>query len=436
MHFSSRVDISAPNPIAAAEATAKANGIALSKLNDSNPTRHGLAPELVPSMYTADPRGPRAAREALAAFLNTANVVDASSPQSASPAASEGGNERHAAFANANTAGEGRNERHAAFTNVNTAIEGADPDALYLLSSTSEAYSWLIKLLCDAGDAVLAPKPGYPLIESIARLECVDTVEYQLQFDGSWFIDIAELERLLSEPGGERVRALVLINPNNPTGSYVKPTERARIVTLCREHGIALIADEVFFDYSLEPFPGDARLAGERGVLTFALDGFSKMLAAPHAKVGWIQVSGPAEDVAEAQRRLDVIADDYLPMGDIIAERIPALLNAAPAQTRRVGERVRNNLAKLHELLDADPNGLVSVLRAEGGWNVLLRVPSVIDENELVLRLIDEHQLTGQPGYFFDMTSNGYLAVSLLPEPDEFERGIRAVLNTVAALLR
>lgn len=402
MHFSSRVDISAPNPIAAAEATAKANGIALSKLNDSNPTRHGLAPELVPSMYTADPRGPRAAREALAAFLNTANVVDASSPQSASPAAGE----------------------------------GADPDALYLLSSTSEAYSWLIKLLCNAGDAVLAPKPGYPLIESIARLECVDTVEYQLQFDGSWFIDIAELERLLSEPGGERIRALVLINPNNPTGSYVKPTERARIVTLCREHGIALIADEVFFDYSLEPFPDNARLAGERGVLTFALDGFSKMLAAPHAKVGWIQVSGPDEDVAEAQRRLDVIADDYLPMSDIIAERIPALLNAAPAQTRRVGERVRDNLAKLHTLLDADPNGLVSVLRAEGGWNVLLRVPSVIDENEMVLRLIDEHQLTGQPGYFFDMTSNGYLAVSLLPEPDEFERGIRAVLNTVAALLR
>ena len=355
----------------------------------------------------------------MAAFLNTAKAVDASSPQSTSPAASEGGNERHAAF-----------------NNANTAIEGVDPDALYLLSSTSEAYSWLIKLLCDAGDAVLAPKPCYPLIESIARLECVDTVEYQLQFDGSWFIDIAELERLLSEPGGERIRALVLINPNNPTGSYVKPTERARIVTLCREHGIALIADEVFFDYSLEPFPGNARLAGERGVLTFALDGFSKMLAAPHAKVGWIQVSGPAEDVAEAQRRLDVIADDYLPMSDIIAERIPALLNAAPAQTRRVGERMRNNLAKLHELLDADPNGLVSVLRAEVGWNVLLRVPSVIDENELVLRLIDEHKLTGQPGYFFDMTSNGYLAVSLLPEPDEFERGIRAVLNTVAALLR
>lgn len=398
VHFSSRVDISDPNPIAAAEAAARTNGAALGKLNDSNPTRHGLAPALVPSVYTADPRGSYAVREALAAFLNEANA--------------------------------GRSQMNAS---ANTASRGVKPEQLYVLSSTSEAYSWLIKLLCDAGDAVLAPKPGYPLIESIARLECVDTVEYQLRFDGSWFIDVAELEQLLDGPSGARIRALVLINPNNPTGSYVKPAERERIVTMCRERGIALIADEVFFDYALEPFAGNARLAGEQGVLTFALDGFSKMLAAPHAKVGWIQVSGPAEDVAQAQRRLDVIADDYLPMSDIIAQRIPALLEAATEQTARVEERVRGNLAILHELLDADPNGLVSVLRAEGGWNVLLRVPSVIDENEMVLKLIAEHGLTGQPGYFFDMTSNGYLAVSLLPEPEVFRQGICAVLATVEA---
>ena len=400
VHFSSRVDISDPNPIAAAEAAARTNGAALGKLNDSNPTRHGLAPALVPSVYTADPRGSYAVREALAAFLNEANA--------------------------------GRSQMNAS---ANTASRGVKPEQLYVLSSTSEAYSWLIKLLCDAGDAVLAPKPGYPLIESIARLECVDTVEYQLRFDGSWFIDVAELEQLLDGPSGARIRALVLINPNNPTGSYVKPAERERIVTMCRERGIALIADEVFFDYALEPFAGNARLAGEQGVLTFALDGFSKMLAAPHAKVGWIQVSGPAEDVAQAQRRLDVIADDYLPMSDIIAQRIPALLEAATEQTARVEERVRGNLATLHELLGADPNGLVSVLRAEGGWNVLLRVPSVIDENEMVLKLIAEHGLTGQPGYFFDMTSNGYLAVSLLPEPEVFRQGICAVLATVEALL-
>lgn len=404
VHFSSRIDAAAPNPIAKAEAAARAEGIQLGKLNDSNPTRHGLAPALVPQTYTAEPRGPRAAREALAAFLTKLHQ----------------GEEVRAA--------DDMSGAEAFRTPV-------DPESLYLLSSTSEAYSWLVKLLCDPGDAVLAPKPGYPLIESICRLEGVDTIEYQLQFDGSWFIDTAAIAEALDASEGRRIRALVVINPNNPSGSYVKPVEREALVALCRDHGIALIADEVFYDYALEPFAGNARLAGERGVLTFALDGFSKMLASPNAKVGWIQVSGPDHDVAEAQRRLDFIADDYLPMSDIIARIIPDLLAAAPAQTEKVRKRVRGNLHRLHELLDADAEGLVSVLRAEGGWNVLLRVPSVIDENDLVLRLIADHRLSGQPGYFFDMASNGYLAISLLPEPDEFEASVTAVLSTVSSML-
>lgn len=387
VHFSSRVDISAPNPIAAAQASAATAGITLGKLNDSNPTRHGLAPQEIPNVYEANPRGPEAARESLAGFLGDQS---------------------------------GR---------------AVDPERLYLLSSTSEAYSWLIKLLCDAGDAVLAPKPGYPLIESIAGLECVHAIEYQLHYDGAWYIEPADIAAILDSPEGERVRALVLINPNNPTGSYVKENEREALVALCRERGIAIIADEVFFDYDLEPIAANRRLAGEEGVLTFALDGFSKMLAAPHAKVGWIRVSGPDDDVAEAQRRLDVIADDYLPMSDIIAGCIPALLDAAEAQTDRVRERVRGNLAALHRMLESDELGVVNVLRPEGGWNVLLRVPSVLDENELVLKLIADHRLTGQPGYFFDMISNGYLAVSLLPEPEEFKRGIAAVLDTVRTML-
>lgn len=387
VHFSSRVDISAPNPIAAAQASAATAGITLGKLNDSNPTRHGLAPQEIPNVYEANPRGPKAARESLAGFLGDQS---------------------------------GR---------------AVDPERLYLLSSTSEAYSWLIKLLCDAGDAVLAPKPGYPLIESIAGLECVHAIEYQLHYDGAWYIEPVDIAAILDSPEGERVRALVLINPNNPTGSYVKENEREALVALCRERGIAIIADEVFFDYDLEPIAANRRLAGEEGVLTFALDGFSKMLAAPHAKVGWIRVSGPDDDVAEAQRRLDVIADDYLPMSDIIAGCIPALLDAAEAHTDRVRERVRGNLAALHRMLESDELGVVNVLRPEGGWNVLLRVPSVLDENELVLKLIADHRLTGQPGYFFDMTSNGYLAVSLLPEPEEFKRGIAAVLDTVRTML-
>lgn len=386
MRFSSRVDISEPNPIAKAEAEAKANGITLGKLNDSNPTKHALASELLPDIYGAEPRGQRYAREALAAFLH------------------EQGNT-------------------------------ATADDLYILSSTSEAYSWLIKLLCNAGDAVLAPKPGYPLIESIARLECVDMIEYQQRFDGSWYIDVAELREALEGEDGGRIRALVLINPNNPTGSYVKASEREAIVRLCHDHEVAIIADEVFYDYDLEPFDGNARLAGETGTLTFALDGFSKTLAAPHAKVGWIQVSGPAAEVDEAKRRLDVVADDYLPMSEIIAKQIPAMLGAAAAQTARVRERVQTNLAALHTMLDDDEQGMVSVLRAEGGWNVLLRVPSVLDENELVLSMIKKHGISGQPGYFFDMTSNGYLAISLLPEPDEFRHNVQTVLDTVNTMI-
>lgn len=386
MRFSSRVDISEPNPIAKAEAEAKANGITLGKLNDSNPTKHALASELLPDIYGAEPRGQRYAREALAAFLH------------------EQGNT-------------------------------ATADDLYILSSTSEAYSWLIKLLCNAGDAVLAPKPGYPLIESIARLECVDMIEYQQRFDGSWYIDVAELREALEGEDGGRIRALVLINPNNPTGSYVKASEREAIVRLCHDHEVAIIADEVFYDYDLEPFDGNARLAGETGTLTFALDGFSKTLAAPHAKVGWIQVSGPATEVDEAKRRLDVVADNYLPMSEIIAKQIPAMLGAAAAQTARVRERVQTNLAALHTMLDDDEQGMVSVLRAEGGWNVLLRVPSVLDENELVLSMIEKHGISGQPGYFFDMTSNGYLAISLLPEPDEFRHNVQTVLDTVNTMI-
>ena len=386
MRFSSRVDISEPNPIAKAEAEAKANGITLGKLNDSNPTKHALASELLPDIYGAEPRGQRYAREALAAFLH------------------EQGNT-------------------------------ATADDLYILSSTSEAYSWLIKLLCNAGDAVLAPKPGYPLIESIARLECVDMIEYQQRFDGSWYIDVAELREALEGEDGGRIRALVLINPNNPTGSYVKASEREAIVRLCHDHEVAIIADEVFYDYDLEPFDGNARLAGETVTLTFALDGFSKTLAAPHAKVGWIQVSGPAAEVDEAKRRLDVVADDYLPMSEIIAKQIPAMLGAAAAQTARVRERVQTNLAALHTMLDDDEQGMVSVLRAEGGWNVLLRVPSVLDENELVLSMIEKHGISGQPGYFFDMTSNGYLAISLLPEPDEFRHNVQTVLDTVNTMI-
>lgn len=383
MRFSHRVGPIDPNPIARAERKARQDGTALRSLNDSNPTHHGLAPHALPEPYQADPRGPREARACLAAFLG----------------------------------------------------EGVDPDDLVLLDSTSQAYAWLMMLLCDPGEAVLAPKPGYPLIASIARLVGVDTVDYRLVHDGSWTIDVAQVAALLDADTDGRIRAMVVINPNNPTGSYVKPDEREALVALCRHHGMALIADEVFFGYDLEPFDGNRRFAGEDGVLTFALDGLSKMLAAPHAKVGWIRLSGPRQDVEQAKVRLDMIADDFLPVGAPTVRMLPAMLDEAAGRQGLVRERVRANLDTLHAMLAADALGVVDVLRAEGGWNVLLRFPATIDENDLVTMLVERHGATGQPGYFFDMDSNGYLALSLLPEADEFRDNVRIVLDGVAEAL-
>jgi aspartate/methionine/tyrosine aminotransferase len=429
MRFSTRVGSTRLNPIAAAEAQARDQGIVLATVNDSNPTRHDLAPKLVPSVYTADPRGPLAARRDLAKFLTDRNERELSTfERRQSDLKTSAGRLGKVGIAAVNDS-DGVFQDVQGFGDDTLRV---DSDSLYLLSSTSQAYSWLFKLMCDPGDIVLGPKPGYPLIESIGRLENVETVEYQLQFDGSWFIDVAWLAEFLRSEQGQKARAIVLINPNNPTGSYIKPDERVQLAGLCREHGLAIIADEVFFDYSLEPFPGNRRLAGQRTALTFALDGFSKLLAAPHAKVGWIQVSGPDDLVAQAQRRLDIIADDYLPFSDIIAADMPQLLAAVPEQLNTVKRRTQANLSKLHCMLDADKDGLVSVLRAEGGWNVLLRFPSVVDENALVLRLIRDFGLTGQPGYYFDMTDNGYLAVSLLPGKETFERNIRAILVAVS----
>lgn len=385
--------MSEPNPIILAQRKAIFNGVKLTKLNDSNPTSHGLAPQCLSGCYTADPRGPKEIRDILSNFINKRdNRTEKSVPPK------------------------------------------LNPDQLYVLSSTSQAYAWLMMLLCDAGDAVMGPTPGYPLIESIARLQCVNAIPYPLHYDGSWTIDIARVRELL-EDASLRIKALVLINPNNPTGSYVKPEEREILLQLCRDNGVAIIADEVFYEYSLESFAGNARFAGESSTLVFALDGFSKMLAAPHAKVGWIEVSGPKDDVYEAQKRLDVIADDFLPIGNTVSERIPELLQYASSQSAIVRNRIINNLHTLRETLASTPKCCVSALRAEGGWNILLRVPSCIDDDVLALRLMKDYNLVSQPGYYFDMPVNGYLALSLLPEPQQFISGLHALLRTVDALL-
>lgn len=384
MQFSHRVGSCELNPIAQFQAQALSQGRKLRSLNDSNPTKHGLG---LPSLgvYQAEPRGSLQARMMLADFLQHRG-------------------------------------------------QQVNSEQIYLLSSTSQAYSWIFKLLCDPSDIVLEPRPGYPLIDSIARLESVRTLQYSLLYDGSWFVDVGQVRSLLEGPDGDRIKAIVLINPNNPTGSYIHCEERELLIRLCCQHGVAVIADEVFFDYTLDELPGRQRLAGEKRVLTFALDGLSKMLAAPQAKLAWIQVSGPAEELVQAQSRLDMIADDFLPMSEIIMQQIPQLLSNVNSRSDAVRLRCSENLRLLQAKL-AEPGCPVSLLRAEGGWNVLLRFPAVIDENDLIMHLINQYSYTGQPGYFFDMVSNGYLALSLLPRPDEFGRGVDILLQAVRELL-
>lgn len=458
LHFSDRVDVSAPNPIIALQTRMKTEGVTLRQLNDSNPTHHGLGldADYIPPRYDARPRGPIEARRLLADFLARreglggfdvpTDVAALATDQFPFDATATAGTESDTPMDEIAAVQKGVAKDNAADGTAGTGAEHGtarpiDPDDLYLASSTSEAYSWVMKLMCDPGEAVLCPTPGYPLIASIGRLEGVEAVTYPQRFDGSWTIDVPRIEQLLTasrtrtpDPvtGGHvpPIRLMILISPNNPTGAYVGRDDYERIITLCERYGLPILVDEVFYDFPLHPLHTPFRVAGEGRVLTFALDGFSKLLAAPHAKVGWIQMSGPKADMDQAKKRLDVIADDFLPMSSIISSRFEEMLTAVPGQVTRLRQRTQYNLATLTRLL-ARSSGVASLLRPEGGWNVLVRFPGVIDEADLVDTMIRQHHLSGQPGFFFDMPDNGYVCVSLLPEPEEFESNVRLLLATI-----
>lgn len=359
----------------------------LIQLNDSNPTHFGLGIEKF-GTYVPDPRGSETTREALANFLKSRK--DPISPSNFSPASSE---------------------------------------RLYLLSSTSQGYSWLIKLLCDPGEKVAYPSPGYPLIPSIASMEGVEAVPYFLRFDGSWYIDLPYLEKALED---KSVKALVLIHPNNPTGSYVAKEEFKEVERMCKENGIAIICDEVFYEYSFSRTPG--RISGFSSVLTFALDGFSKLLASPQIKTAWIEVSGPEKEVNEALTRLDFIADNFLPNSWFQNQSTPSLLKLAPEKVKEVGERCMENLELLKEAF-SKPGLASSLIAPDGGWSALVRFPATVDEDELVKALIRQFSLSAQPGYFFDVPFN-CVAVSLLPPTYETKFRIEVLIDTIEALSR
>jgi aspartate/methionine/tyrosine aminotransferase len=370
------------NQISRAIAAVRSEGVAIDDLTESNPTRVGLAypGDLLASLgdaasltYDPHPRGLHAAREAVAG---------------------------------------------------DCARRGASVDAeqVVLSTSTSESYSWLFKLLCDPGDSVLVPRPSYPLFEHLTRLEGLRMAPYDLHYHGRWEIDIDSINGAPHD-----TRALLLVSPHNPTGTYVSTRELEDVITICRDRGWALIADEVFADYPLDAAAHVTDIATHADVLAFTLGGASKSLGLPQVKLGWTIVGGPAPARAAALDALELIADTFLSVGTPIQVAASRLLHAAAPVRRAIHDRIRRNLSRARELTGEYPS--CQLLRVEGGWSAPIRVPATRDEETLVLELLHHERLLVHPGYFFDFPHEAFLVISLLPEERVFTEALRRMLH-------
>ncbi len=300
-----------------------------------------------------------------------------------------------------------------------------DPERILLHASTSEAYAFLFKLLCDPGDEVLVPRPGYPLFDFLAGLESVVARSYALAYDGEWHIELDALTRAI----GPRTRAVVAVSPGNPTGAYLEQHELEALQTLCAERGLALVADEVFADF---PLRDDGRrapsAARDSGALAFALGGLSKSCGLPQLKLAWTAVAGPEPLRRAALERLELVADTYLPVSTPVQIAAPGLIARKRELQAPIRARVRRNLEGLRAALGA--GSAATLLEPEGGWSAVLRVPATRSEEERALALVERGVLV-HPGYFFDFPGEAYLVLSLLPPPDEFDEGLDRVLDDV-----
>lgn len=390
MRFSRRASWDlASNELSVALEERRARGLPLVELAGSNPSEAGLglAAEELRSLlapagidrYQPDPRGLPGAREAVRGYYRERGIE----------------------------------------------IAGIAP--IVLSASSSEAYSWIFKLLCDPGDKVLVPRPGYPLFEYLAGLENVAVEAYPSRWDGSaWRVDLEALEAAI----GADTRAIVLVHPANPTGAFLSPEEVQQIDRIASARGIAVIADEVFGDYGFERHQSAraGSLAGgeEPRAPTFVLSGFSKVLALPQLKLGWTVVRGPGSE--ELLRRLEVIADTYLSVGTPVQLAAGALLAKRGDIQQAIRARLEANLRTLRGVVA--PPSPMSLLEPEGGWSAVLRVPRIHSDLEWALALVGEG-VHVQPGYFFDFEDPGYLVVSLLTPAIDFERGMNLVARRV-----
>jgi aspartate/methionine/tyrosine aminotransferase len=297
-----------------------------------------------------------------------------------------------------------------------------DPESIVLTTSTSEDYSYVFRLLCNAGDEILVPKPSYPLFEFLADLQDVKLAPYPLLYDHGWQIDFPSLYKAVNH----RTRAVVVVHPNNPTGSYVADEERSALNKFCREYNLSLIVDEVFLDYAHDGAQRSTFATGQ-DVLTFTLSGVSKISALPQMKLAWIVTSGAGEQASAALGRLEIIADTYLSMNAPIQLAAPVLLEQRHSIQALLLDRVRANLSELDRELAKHKT--CRRLDVEGGWYVVLRVPVTQSDEDLAIEILRKLSVLVHPGHFYDFPSDGYLIVSLITAPENFRRGIALVLE-------
>lgn len=388
--FSSRTNWPlTPNRLSELLQERRARGLPTLDLTESNPTRCGfnddaeeiLGPLADPRalMYQPDPRGLRVAREAVAQYYADRAV-------------------------------------------------NLDPDQIFLTASTSEAYSFIFRLVANPGDSILTPQPSYPLFEFLCGLNDVEAQPYPLIYDDGWQVDL----EALAARGASSARALLVVHPNNPTGSYVKRCELSVMMERCKREPAAIIADEVFADYAFGADPERVVTHAQNSeALTFTLSGLSKIAALPQMKLGWIVVTGPRELCREAQARLEVIADTYLSLSAPVALAAPSWLRHRQGIQAQILARVQANLRKLDELLA--PGVPVSRLKVEGGWYAILKVPSTRTDDQWAVDLLTRDGVSVHPGHFYDFPAEGHLVLSLLPACDRFEDALSRIVSRISA---
>jgi alanine-synthesizing transaminase len=379
--FSTRLqsDLSA-NRLALAVARARADGRRLIDLTESNPTRAGFD-------YPSDLLAPLADPKGLCYAPDPSGLLDA---------------------------------RMAVARDYLRRGLSIDPERIVLTASTSEAYSLLFKVLCDPGDEVLVPRPSYPLLEHLSRLDGIVARPYSLEYHGRWNVDLDSVGRAWSP----RTRAMLVVTPNNPTGSCVRASEWHELAAACARSDAALICDEVFADYVWSSPSAGARghVLFERDVLSFSLGGLSKTVGLPQVKLGWMAIGGPQDVVGQAHARLEVAADTYLSVSTPVQVSASTLLANGAAVRAQIQARLLKNREALGKRVAGTPS--CQVLAADGGWSAVVQVPSYQPDEDLVLALVEEDGVLVHPGYFFDFPRETFVIVSLLVPTDQFAEGI------------